>query len=163
MTEIDERVAMLRDELGKDIRHYLIHARLNYWGTLILGGVIVISSAATSILALGFDVDHRLLGVLALVPGIALLIGSQFDLQTKCTWHYRKTDALKELLRNLNFQTSIPPTQPEIAAIGEAYDRLDEQMTREWVSAVQQAARDARRDGANAAKGRRAQRRAAQG
>jgi hypothetical protein len=133
MTDNLERAHELQKEIDEACRTNLRLGRQTHGLYLTLGVLIVGSSALSAVLALGFDeVDRRLIGAIALIPGICAGVAETFHLVLKKHWYYRKHDRLKALSRRMHF--TIPPfvTEEEIAKVVTDLCRIDRDMSRAW-------------------------------
>lgn len=133
MTEdIGGRVKRLRAELEAERDHYLWLGRRGYVASIGLMILTVGSSALAGILGLGFGVDTRIVAGIALIPGIAVAIANQSKLQGKVDWHYRKYDAIKALLRRVNYDLPPEPSAAQVAEIANAFSKVEAEMTAAW-------------------------------
>ena len=130
--DVATRVQRLRSELERERDHYLVLGRYNYCWQITLMLLTVGSSALAAVLGLGLKVDPRIVGGIALIPGICAGIASQFRVEGKTDWHYRKYDALKALLRQLNYVTPINPSAEEVAGIAATLTKIEAEMTAAW-------------------------------
>ena len=133
MADNAKRANELQDDIDKACRRNLRLGRQTHGAYLTLGVLIVGSSALSAILALGFEgVDRRLIGAIALVPGICAGVADRFHLVLKKHWYYRKYDKLKALSRRMHF--IIPPhvTDAEITKVATDLCRIDREMSRAW-------------------------------
>ena len=141
---VDERVIRLRAELERERDRYLHLGQRNYDWLMFFMALTVGSSALAGLLGLGFSGEPRLaflgdprfVGALALIPGICAAFVGQFRMQTKTDWHYRKYDAIKALLRRLNYDLPLKPTSEQIAEIGAALSKIEAEMTAAWEKAA---------------------------
>ena len=100
---------------------------------LFIIALTVGSSAVSSILALGFpEVDHRLIGSIALIPGICAGVSDRFHLRLKKHWYYRKYDKLNALVRRMDFVLLPEAGLDEIAKVAKDFCRVDTDMSRAW-------------------------------
>lgn len=134
--DVGDRVTRLRTELETGRDHYLWLGRWNYTAVYGLMILTVGSSAAAGILGLWLDPPTREVALLALIPAIAVSVGNQFKLQGKADWHYRKYDALKALLRRLNYDLPLKPSAAQVAEIGQALSKIEAEMTAAWEDSV---------------------------
>jgi hypothetical protein len=128
-----ERAKDLQIEIDGACRRNLRLGRQTHGLYLALGVLIVGSSALSAILALGFErVDRRLIGAIALIPGICAGVADRFHLVLKKHWYYRKYDRLKALSRRMHF--IIPPVVTEVEITKAATDlcKIDREMSRAW-------------------------------
>ena len=128
------RAEALRAQIEAEAKDNLKYGRRYHKGYIALLILIVGSSALASILALGFDksVDARVVGIIALIPGICTGVGDRFHFVLKKHWFYRKHDRLNSYLRQLDFVVAQPPADDDIARIARAYSRLDVEMGKAW-------------------------------
>jgi hypothetical protein len=75
-----------------------------------------------------FGWDSRIVGGLALIPGITALIASTMRFQGKSNWHYRYRDDLEALKSRLLYELPESPLVNHIAEISEAKRTLTGQM-----------------------------------
>jgi hypothetical protein len=133
MTEgIASRAARLRGELESECRHCLRWAKA---GHSAYNGLIVLaigSSALAGVLGLGLEVDTKIVAAIALIPGISTAAGNQLRLQWRSMWHYRKCEAVRALLRRLDYCVSESITAQDVARIAEDFSALGIRMTEEW-------------------------------
>jgi len=134
--DVDARIKQFRAELVQDRDYYLRLGRWNYRAAYGLTVVTVVSSAAAGILGLGFDVDHRLVALLALIPAIAVSVSSQFKWQDKANWHYQKHQLAKAELRRLDYEI-LNPTAVDLANLSKGYSAVEADMTRKWEDDLQ--------------------------
>ncbi len=130
--DVGDRVKRLRAELEAERDHYLWLGRRGYFASMGLIIVTIGSSALAGILGLGFGVDTRIVAAIALIPGVAVSIANQSKLQGKVDWHYRKYDALKALLRRVNYDLPPEPTVAQVAEIAAAFSKVEAEMTADW-------------------------------
>lgn len=145
--EIGGRVKRLRAELEAERDHYLWLGRRGYVASIGLMIVTVGSSALAGILGLGFGVDTRIVAAIALIPGIAVAIANQSKLQGKVDWHYRKYDAIKALLRRVNYDLPPEPSAAQVAEIANAFSKVEAEMTAAWEKALSLEIEDSRDPG----------------
>jgi hypothetical protein len=132
MADVSARVQQFRTELKQDRIKYLRLGRWNYRAAYALTILTVLSSAAAGILGLGWQVDHRIVSLLALVPAIAVTVSSQFKWQDKANWHYQKSEAAKALLRRIDYELPDHPTASQLTDLSRGYSVTDAEMSEAW-------------------------------
>jgi hypothetical protein len=136
MAEITDRLNALSNELNRECADNRRLAKTCHFWLMLLTGVTIAASASAGLLCLGFKVDTRIVGAVALIPGIAASIIQQFKLPAKVDFHYRKWDALKALVRRVDYGLPDNPAAKDIREISDALSALDIQMTAEWQQVV---------------------------
>jgi hypothetical protein len=126
--DLDARVRRFRVELEKVRDRSIRLARRNYRAAYGLMFIAVCSSAAAGILGLGFDVDQRLVSVLALVPVLAVSVTSQLRWEDRSNFYYRQWNAAKAHLRRLDNEMSGNPTGAQLAEISRSYSAIEAQL-----------------------------------
>jgi hypothetical protein len=129
--DVSARAGRFREELERDRDYYLHLGRWNYRAAYGLTIVTVLSSAAAGILGLGFEVDDRIVALLALIPAIAVSVSSQFKWQDKANWHYRKHQAAKAQLRRLDYDLPTN-TAAQLAELAQGYSVIEAELTASW-------------------------------
>ena len=136
MAEISERLTLLQSELSRECDDNRRLAKICHFWLMLLTGVTIAASAAAGLLGLGFGVDTRIVGAVALIPGVAASITQQFKLPAKVDFHYRKWDALKALLRRVEYGLPENPRTEDVREVSEALSALEADMTAEWQKVV---------------------------
>jgi hypothetical protein len=129
---LTERIEFLNTELERTTTHYRNLGRRNYGFALLLAVSALIASAAIAIGGILFDASGKVLGVIALVPAIATLIGTVLQPQGRSSWHYKKKDKLNALRRRLLYQLPESPSADNVAAIAKEWDGIDDEMNEAW-------------------------------
>ena len=134
MIDSDNRAEALRAQIEQECQDNLKYGRRTHRFYMSIVLVTVGSSALSAILALGFskEVDERLIGVIALVPGICAGVADRFHLMLKKHWFYRKYDKLNALLRRMDFVLPRDPSNAEIGKVAKDFCRIDLDMSRAW-------------------------------
>jgi hypothetical protein len=128
-----KRAHKLRKQIHKECRHSLHLGQAMHWLYLSLIGLTVGSSAAASIMALtAYDKTGRLVGVIALIPGICAGVSERFRLRLKKHWYYRRYDQLNALVRRMDFVLPPEPNRAQIAKLAEDFCKIDAVMSRGW-------------------------------
>jgi hypothetical protein len=136
MATLSERLRDLANDLEVGCAENRRLAKTCHFWLMVLTGVTIAASAAAGLLGLGFDVDTRIVGAVALIPGIAASILQQFKVPAKTDFHYRKWDALRALQRRLRYEMPEKPKVADVARISAALSRLEADMTLEWQKVV---------------------------
>ena len=100
---------------------------------------MVLAVLASIVAALGgiFDLfGNKIVGSLALIPGVISIFPTSLKLQARASWHYRKKDAAQGLLNEIEYGVSDPPLIDEIKAIAAKLSTLNIDMGREWETAL---------------------------
>lgn len=132
---VDEatRAQQLRAQIYAESKYSLKLGQRTHQLYLLIIALTVGASAVSSILALGFpEVDRRLIGAIALIPGICAGVADRFHLRLKKHWYYRRYDKLNALVRRIDFVLPENPDHDEIASVSKAFCRVDTDMSRAW-------------------------------
>lgn len=118
----------LTDEI---IRHRRL-GRRNYAAAFLAMLVIVGSTAAAAISGLLFDASGRIVGALALLPGLVALAASSLKLQTRSIYHYRCVRGYQALRSKLDFVLPEEPSRAELAELDREIHRFTVAMDDEF-------------------------------
>ena len=130
--DVTSRVRRFRTELKQEQQQSLRLGRWNYRAAYVLTIVAVICSAAAGILGLGWDIDQRIVALLALVPAIAVTVSSQFKWQDKANWHYRKHVEARAMLRRIDYELPAFPTEAQLADLVRGYSLKEKELNDSW-------------------------------
>jgi hypothetical protein len=142
---IKERKERLRADLETDLQRHWNLARWDHRLSLILVNLGLAASALAGIgglLKASFlgEVTQPIIGGLALVPAGVAVVETTLKLTQKASWRYRRRDALRGLLRRLEYPAGAGLSLAEISSVAQAYTQLDEAMTEAWINTVVGAA-----------------------
>ncbi len=92
--------------------------------------VAAVTAALTASLVAGiggvfFNMDSKVLGGIALVPGFVAAIATSLKLQARANFHYRKRYILDGLWRRLRYELPDPPDAVKVAAVSSAWTELE--------------------------------------
>lgn len=133
MADAPMRAKLLRKQIYTECQANLRLGRQTHHLYLLIIALTVGASAVSSILALGFpEADRRLIGAIALIPGICAGVADRFHLRLKKHWYYRKYDKLNALVRRMDFVLPENPNHEEVADVSKAFCRVDTDMSRAW-------------------------------
>jgi len=130
--DVTSRVKRFRTEIDEERKQSLRDGRWNYRAAYGLTIVAVGSSAAAGILGLGWEIDQRIVALLALVPAIAVTVASQFKWQDKANWHYNKHVEARAMLRRLDYELPAFPTEAELADLVRGYSLKEKELNDSW-------------------------------
>ena len=130
--DIASRVKRFRAEIDEERKQSLRDGRWNYRAAYILTIVAAGCSAAAGILGLGWDVDRRIVALLALVPAIAVTVASQFKWQQKANWHYNKHVEARAILRRIDYELPAFPTEEQLAELVRGYSIKEKELNDSW-------------------------------
>ena len=132
LPEVELRKAALVKELEDEIKKTFRSAKGSHHLSL---GLMVLALSCTVVSAVGgifFRVRSDVVGGIAALSPLVAFIAVNLKLEEKCSWHYRRKDALAALRSRLLYQMPINPTVDDIAAVAEARDILTRDLQKEW-------------------------------
>jgi hypothetical protein len=121
---VKESLASLQSELKESWER---HRRWQRFNSMMAGGLMltaIVSSVVVSVLAI-LNVEKVTIALAALVPGLVVAIASGFNPGGRADWHERRKNAMNELRRRLQYETSDPPTAEEMKKISEEWRLLE--------------------------------------
>lgn len=118
----------MRAELHSESERFHKYGHQAHHMQILLTTLIVGSSALAAILGLGFNVDSKIVGGIALIPGMCAGAEDKFRLRSRKNWYYRKYDALVALARQLDFAPK-PVTAAQVAKIAEVWTKVELDMS----------------------------------
>ena len=130
--DVTSRITRFRAEMEQERKQSLRDGRWNYRAAYALTIVAVGSSAAAGILGLGWDIDRRIVALLALVPAIAVTVASQFKWQQKANWHYNKHVEARVMLRRIDYELPAFPTEAQLADLVRGYSLKEKELNDSW-------------------------------
>lgn len=138
--EKTETNAQLRAEaLERDIRALFFSSRSKARRAYSIGLFFMACAILASVVAaIGgiLQFDPRVVGTLALIPGVIAIVPTNLKLQARANWHYRKKDEAQSLLNVLQYGLSDPPTIDEVKKIAADLNALNRKMGRDWEGAL---------------------------
>jgi hypothetical protein len=111
---VKDRKELLNNNLTAARDRTTYRAKRSYVLGLALLFAAVGSSAVSGMLGL-LQVDSRLVGAIALLPGFATLLATTFKFQEKANWYYTRRDHLYDLYNRFAY-TGPPETEEHSAA-----------------------------------------------
>jgi hypothetical protein len=136
--EVQRRVTKLAEDLEKLRSSANRRGKRAYIASFSFMIISVVTSVAAAILGifgnyLGINnIDPKIVGGLALIPGVISIFPTNLKLQGRADWHYRKKDAAQGLLNDLMYCLSVPPSAEEVRKIAKRLTALNLRMGREW-------------------------------
>jgi hypothetical protein len=130
---ISGRAADLKKELDASIKRHTNAAMRNHWCLQALITIAILSSIVAGLggITLLFINHPRILGTLALMPGIMAFIAGTMKFQDKASRHARYKEGLRELRQRLVYQLPEFPTADNVAAIAADLSILQGRMQKE--------------------------------
>jgi hypothetical protein len=138
---VNEQFEQLKADLAAKCTATERQAKSFHFWLMVLTGLTIAASAAAGLLGLGFGIDTRIVGAVALIPGIAASIIQQFRMPAKIDFHYRKGDRLNALLRKARYEMPPNPTPKQVGELSRALSDLERGMLDEWQQVVGQTPR----------------------
>jgi hypothetical protein len=126
------RADSLQVELEKAIQHYRRRARTSYQTAVLLMVFTVGASAAAGLGGLLFGWPPKIVGGVALLPGILSLAATALKPQERANWYYQKKAALNTLRRRLEYGIGEAPSYEDIKTVSEDWSNLDRTMENDW-------------------------------
>src|ERR1044072_3532871 len=123
-SNIQGRIDGLLSELERNISHHQHRAKLDHHAAIWLMLIALLASAGAGLGGLFLDANAKVVGAIALLPGIMALIASTMKYQGKSHWHYRKRDSLSELKLRLLYELPEFPTADNVAAVARSLRSL---------------------------------------
>jgi hypothetical protein len=130
--EIKSRIDLLNRELDREIDHTWPKAATNYWLSIVLMLITILSSLIAGLAGLLKQLSQEQIGAIALIPGGIALLVSSLKFPGKSDFHYHRINALKALKSRLLLQLPEVPNAEQIAAIARDRDKLLMDMDEEW-------------------------------
>lgn len=136
LMEIAEELLKRKEDLSKELDRAISQeshlAHLNHRFSVCFMVAALSCSVSAAILGFWTDVSSKVVGGLAILPALIAFVAVNLKLERKSSWHYRKRDGLQALRSRLLYQQPVSPSADNIAAIAEAWDKLNQQMQEEW-------------------------------
>ena len=129
ITDLDNRLAATARTEGQ--RGYLYHFLLA--GMMSLG---VLASAVAGVGGIFFKLDAKVVGGIALIPGIFGLAANTLRLSERVGLHHQRKVGLLGLRRRLLYELPEQPTADNVAAISEAWTAMEEKWHKEFVKEI---------------------------
>jgi hypothetical protein len=123
-SELKGRIDALAQELQQAAREETRSASKSYYSSQTMLFVSLGCSLAAAIIGLGFAVHRRVVGGIAALPPLIAFVASNFRLEVRQNWYYRKAVALDVLRSRLLYQLPEEPTAENVSAIAAARDKL---------------------------------------
>ena len=116
----------LKEDLREAVSSSQRLALWNYYAAYTLAVCSALGSVAAAILAASGGAERGVIAVLAAVPAAVLAANAVMKFDTRSSWHWRKANRLKALLRALEYENA---TEAHIAA---KWTEIDAQMERDF-------------------------------
>jgi hypothetical protein len=129
---INERVQDLQTRLQKATNEERIRGDMLHFLTVLTIGIAVGASAVAGIGGILFHLDSKIVGGIALIPGVAGVAATSLKLQPKANFHFRKKNSLVGLERRLLYELPEQPSAENVAAISKAWTELDQTTHDAW-------------------------------
>ena len=118
----------LATELKRRVDGCRARALGNYWTAYVLIGGALVCSVAGSISAASDMLHKAATAVLALIPGIVVLVISTFRFEERAKWWWEKHASLDALYRGLRYE------KRDEAEVSEALTATVQELNKKWPS-----------------------------
>ncbi|WP_313032052.1 hypothetical protein [Massilia alkalitolerans] len=117
-----------KEKLRRSVVKYRKLARRNYYAVFTLYAIAVLSSVASTLLAVSKAVDGLILALVTALPASVILAAETFKFSEKARWHYEKKNKLNAILR----LAEVEPLVMSDADIATAWNKIDASLEESW-------------------------------
>ena len=109
-------------------------SRRYYFASYAMMVLSLAGSIGASVLAFWNHIDHRVVGLVALLPAVCASVAGQLRLVQKGNLHFRRKHALESLARDFGLARRSTPSWKAVAAANAALSSLDQTSDAEWTT-----------------------------
>jgi hypothetical protein len=130
---VRRRLDMLMADLAEALARNTRRARANYLASIFFVWGALLASCLAAVAGVFELMSSKLVGSLALIPGIVSVFPTQLKFQERAHWHFRKKDLLQGIMNEARFGLPDPPSLGDIKHLAEKFTTLNLQMGAEWM------------------------------
>jgi hypothetical protein len=133
---IQERLQDLADNLQKTAVRNRRRAHFYHFVLVSMVSLGVLASAVAGLGGIFFKLDAKVVGGIALIPGIFAVAANTLRLSERVALCHERKNGLRGLRRRLMYELPEEPTVDNIAAISEAWTALEDRWHKEFVKEI---------------------------
>jgi hypothetical protein len=145
--EVKTRLELLTADLNETFARNTKRARGNNFASLCFTWGALLASCIAATAGVFELFPSKIVGAIAIVPGIISVFPTQLKFQERAHWHFRKRDQLQGIINELRYGIPEVPTVDDIRHIADKFTALNLTMGAEWVRDIGSSDEGSAREG----------------
>jgi hypothetical protein len=133
---VQERIDRLDADLTRAANRERLRAYFCLTLSFLMIGLTVLASVIGGIGGISSTLSQRILGSIALIPGILAVTANTLRLSQRVSWHFKKRYGILGLQRRLLFEVPLEPTPDNVAAIAKSWTQMEDKLHEEFTNDV---------------------------